>query len=187
MTPTNPIVLRGNPLKWIVRCVLFSIFLAVLMTISVTFLLVGFLHLSWGLAFTVGVAVGSAVGAAFAIFVIAIGLIIDQPRMEIGPEGFVLHSPAASRSRRWTDVEGNFIVRGTPLGKVVAYALTEAFKKSQEAASPSKKPGRFESILDDYKLSAGELAELLNEHKRRDEQKGTPNQADPQTGHANDG
>jgi hypothetical protein len=112
-----------------------------------------------------------AIGGPFVLCAMAVSLIRDVPRLEVGPDGFVVRYLMPSHSRRWSDIEGEFTVRELArFGKVVVYCLTEAFKKSQQY--PAQKmaeemPGIDDFILNNFEMSPDELAELLNDHKRR--------------------
>ena len=76
-------------------------------------------------------------------------------------------APAALFDFLWHDIEGDFVVRGTPFGWEVAYRLTEAFKKFQKIAAQSASRGAFESVGNCFEMPTAEVAELLNQHKRQ--------------------
>jgi hypothetical protein len=88
------------------------------------------------------------------------------PRVEIGPDGFVARTVFKSRSRRWSEIEGDFVVIKLGLGQIgVGYRLTPVFKKSAGIKPTTSVAGSDEYISGGYDVSIGELAELLNRHK----------------------
>jgi hypothetical protein len=117
---------------------------------------------SWLLAsgWGIGIAAGSIVGV-----LCLLAAIRRRPRVEIRPDGFVVLTLLGSRSRRWSDIEGDFLVIKVPF-KIVAYRLTQAFKESAGIKPTTLFAGKEEGISGAFGVSVGELAELLNRHKK---------------------
>lgn len=93
--------------------------------------------------------------------------VANKPRVEIGMDGFVRRTIFGTRSRRWSDVKGEFAVAWVGPIRAIAYCVTPQFR---EAAGIKPQPilkGYDEDITGAYSISLFELAELLNEHKRR--------------------
>jgi hypothetical protein len=108
----------------------------------------------------------------------------SRPRIEISDEGFTDYGVLGQRSRRWSDIEGNFTVLrvGWPLAlglwPLVAYRLTDACKKSTRIGDPiASLQGNDEAILicEELSISAAELADILNQCKH-----GAPSGTTPQ-------
>ena len=97
-----------------------------------------------------------------------------RPCVEIGPEGFVVRRAFGSRSRRWSDIEGTFMVIKVGLSKVVAYRLTRAFKDCAEIKPTTLFAGNDEAISGVFDRPIGELAELLNQYKASAVQRDRP-------------
>src|SRR5262249_31942777 len=166
MISANPIILYPSKIKLIVRSIVFGLLFTPPLIGSFTLFLAG-CYLSWAASLVLGVVLATSIMWTFILITTTLDLIRDVPRLEIGPHGFVLHQLACSSSRRWNDIEGDFVVRVTPLGRAVVYRLTEAFRKSQEGVAQAKKVGTKELMFNTFPMSPGKLAELLNEHKRR--------------------
>jgi hypothetical protein len=112
--------------------------------------------------------VAAKMTGAFVLWLLLAAVIHDVPHVEIGPDGFVLCLLGNRRLRRWADIEGDFVVRGTAHGRDVAYRITEAFrKKSEEHAAQPGKPSTWEWVGNCFETSTVALAELFNGHKRR--------------------
>jgi hypothetical protein len=103
-----------------------------------------------------------------------VGAIVwHRPRVEIGLDGFADYGILGHRSRRWSDVEGNFTVIqvGWPFAvgsrHVVAYRLTSAFKDAARKKFASMS-GNDEAILicPELAIKAEELAKVLNQWKQ---------------------
>jgi hypothetical protein len=72
------------------------------------------------------------------------------------------------RSRRWSDIEGSFVVIRVGLQSVIAYRLTGAFKASARIRPAPSLAGNDEAILicGELAMGAGELVEVLNRWKQ---------------------
>jgi hypothetical protein len=106
------------------------------------------------------------VTGALAAGLILIAIIVRRPRVEIGPDGFIIRTLFGSRSRDWTAIEGRFAVIKVGLGKGVGYHLTQRFKESAGIRGTTLFAGNDEVIAGVLDLPMGELAELLNQHMR---------------------
>jgi len=90
-----------------------------------------------------------------------------RPRVEIGPDGFVARVPFGSRSRRWSDIEGGFVVIKVGVAEGMGCRLTRVFKESAGIKPTTLFAGNDEAISGGYEIPIGELAELPNHHKGR--------------------
>ena len=165
MNPANLIIIPPSKIKLIVRSVVMGLVFTPPLIGSFTLFLAG-CYLSWAASLMLGGILATSILWTFIVVTTILALIHDVPRLQIGPDGFVEHALLQSNSRRWNDIEGDFAVRVTPLGRAVVYRLTEAFRKSQEVAE-AKKVGTKELMFNTFPMSLGKLAELLNEHKQR--------------------
>jgi hypothetical protein len=108
-----------------------------------------------------------------------LALLRRWPRVEIRPDGFVVLALFGSRSRCWSDIDGDFVVIKVPLNKVVAYRLTKAFKDSAGIKPTTLFAGNDEAISGAYAVPVAKLAELLNQHKVSRKASSTPERAEP--------
>lgn len=131
------------------------------MTVLVAFVVRG-LSLGWIIVVVTGVLLACFLGAALLVAVIA-----RQPSVEIGPEGFDFHRvfDRRGRWRRWSDIEGRFVVIKVGFGKGVGYRLTPHFKESAGIKPTTLFAGNDEAISGAFDMPIGELAELLNRYK----------------------
>jgi hypothetical protein len=87
-------------------------------------------------------------------------------RLELGPEGFTSYNAFGriAQKRAWEDVEGHFQIVKMGWNDAIAYQLSAACK------TPGKKSrlpqGFDEAIPSLYRMTAVQLALLLNERKR---------------------
>ena len=164
----NPIVIRPSAIKCTVRFVITGLLFTPMFIVSFTLMAAGWFHLSWPSSLLLGVILATPLVWTFMLVSLLLAITRDVPRVEIGPDGFVLCLLGTRRSRRWADVEGGFVVRGTALGRDVAYRVTEAFKKkSEEYAAQSGRLPTYEWVGNCFETSTVALAELFNGHKRR--------------------
>jgi hypothetical protein len=113
------------------------------------------------------IAVGASVVVCAFGALCLVGAIARKPRVEIGPAGFVVRTLFWSRSRRWSDVEGEFTVIKIASLEAVGYHLTAPFKEASGIKPPRSLGGNDEAISGAYTISLTELAAILNDHKRR--------------------
>jgi hypothetical protein len=94
-------------------------------------------------------------------------LIWGRPCVEIGPHGFVEHGVFGHRWRRWSEIEGRFVVIRVYLRPTVAYELTEDFKGIARMQPNASLAGYDETISTCGELAIGAtaLAEILNRWK----------------------
>ena len=125
-----------------------------------------FLVVGWGLIQTVVCAL--AVGLSMVILVVA--AVRQRPQVVISSEGFTFLPFFAGRTHQWEDIDGPLAVIRMGMHKAVAYKLTAEYKTRVGTKPPSRFSGHQgydEVIVGHFRLSAKELAALLNEHKRR--------------------
>jgi hypothetical protein len=116
----------------------------------------------WMVVAVVGGVVGCCVGA-----LVLAAIVGQRPRVEMGPNGFVVRRVFGSYSRSWDDVEGEFEVIKIGHGKAVGYRLTEEHKRWAGIKPTSLFAGKDEAMSGELRVTMEELAALLNEHKRR--------------------
>ena len=121
-----------------------------------------FLLVGWGTIQTVVCA--SVVGlTTVSVVVMAVR---QQPQVVITSEGFVF----LGRTQKWEDIDGPLTVIKMGTRRAVAYNLTAEYKMRVGKKPPSRFSGHQgydEVILGHFRLSAEELAALLNEHRKR--------------------
>jgi len=109
--------------------------------------------------------------AAFMAFWVLLGAIVipigHRPRVEIGPDGFVTQGIVGRRTRRWSDVAGEFTVVTVKWQRHVAYRLTREFKESTPPSPSAAMAGYDEAIIfcGELSIDAQQLADLLNHWK----------------------
>ena len=159
-------VIRPSTIKSILRFAAIGLVGTPVLIGCVTLMAAGCLYLSWAASLLIGVVLVIPVLWTFIVVSMVLAIVRDVPRVEIGPDGFVLYQLGFTRSRAWKDVEGDFVLRASPFGSTVAYRLSELFKKSLEHKGQSGRPADVEFVGGCFAMSAVELAGLLNEHKR---------------------
>ena len=164
MIPANFIVIHSSRIKIIIRLVIIGLLFTPPLIGSFTLFLAG-CYLSWHSSLVLGVILATSLMWTFILITMILVLIREVPRLEIGGDGFALLGLGFNRLRKWIDIEGEFVVRFTPLGRGIRYRLTEAFKKSREQAIPREKVGTNEWMLNTFQMSPRQIAELLNEFK----------------------
>jgi len=166
--PANVIVMYPSRIKWIVAWLILGLIMTLSLFLSITCILAGAVRLSWMASLEIGLVVAPPPVWAFILFCMIHGLIRNAPRLEIGPDGFVVRPVLGrNRSRHWTDIEGDFSARFIPGGRAVIYRLSEPFKTSHPDVAKSALAGGQELLQNWYGISTAGLAELLNEHKRQ--------------------
>jgi hypothetical protein len=164
VTPANVVTVGPSPLKLFGMVALGGLMVAA----GLSGVLLALFGLNWLLSsgWVVAAAAGGVVAGCGGALALA-GAVGNRPRVEVGPEGFVLRTLFGSRSRRWADVEGDFEVLKIGLSEWVGYRLTRAFKESARVKPTKLLAGNDEAIVGAYGVPIGELAELLNQHKHR--------------------
>jgi hypothetical protein len=166
MTPQSSVTIGPSLLKIFGSATIASVAIAV--GVAVLFLFVAFLTTDEVLSYAWVIAVGTAVlvGGFYGIAVVG-AVFLGRPRIEIGADGFVDHGIAARRSRRWSDIKGDFAVIRVGLQLVVAYRLTDDFKEILRLKPIPSLAGYDEAILicGDLAIGAAELADILNQWK----------------------
>jgi Bacterial PH domain len=164
MTASNVVTIDASPLKLLGTLA----FAGLGITGGVTGVLLGLFGMNWLLSLGwVIVVVTAALVVGVCVALVLTASIGRRPRIEIGPDGFVARNLLGSRSRRWSDIEGDFVVIKVGLGKGVAYRLTQRFKDSARIKPTTLFAGNDEAISGSYGVSSSELAEILNRHKGR--------------------
>jgi len=168
MTETDSITINSSPRKALAKLTILAIGLTAAAAIVVP--VFGFFLLPplWAHAETVII----CIAALMAVWVLlaALGITIGhRPRVEIGPESFVTQGIVGRRSRRWSDVAGEFTVVTVKWQRHVAYRLTREFKESTPPSPSAAMAGYDEAIIFCGELSIGaqQLADLLNQWKQR--------------------
>lgn len=150
------------------RLLVVQVLAGVVVTGGVACVLLGIFGQDWLLSSGLPlVAIVGAVVACGCGTLVSIAAFGGRPRVEIGPEGFVARSAFGSRTRRWGDIEGEFVVIRLGLLRGVGYRLTSAFEESARTKPSTSFGGNDEAISGEYRVPAGELAAMLNEHKGR--------------------
>jgi hypothetical protein len=168
MTPPQTVTIGTSPLKLLSPLTLGGLGIAggvalVLVGLSLAVLGVDWLtSIGWVIVVVLAVLVVCGCGALFLV-----SSIRGTPRVEIGPDGFFARALFGSRSRRWSDVEGDFVVIKVGLGQGVGYRLTPEFKELAGIKPTTLFAGNDEAISGAFAMSSGELAELLNQYKGR--------------------
>ena len=176
MDPDRPssVIIRPRPSKVLGEIVLGA---AVGTAALYVFILIfGFIANPWLLAHA-----STILECTIAFFVCfgAIAVIVaktcHRPRIEINRDEFVCQGITSSRTRRWSEVAGDFVVGRTDLFRpMVSYGLTEeasnAFdrKKATRAAAAAVTPiAKDEAIVfcAELEINASELADVLNRWK----------------------
>jgi len=134
------------------------------MTAGMAMLSVGLFGLNWlrssGWMFVAVVA--AVAGCAFLA-----ALLGRRPRVEIGPDGFVVRPLFGGKTRRWSAIDGDFVEIKVGFGRGVGYRLTRAFKESAGIKPTTLFAGNDEAISGAFAVPIGRLVELLNQAKVR--------------------
>jgi hypothetical protein len=167
MTPANSVTISPNPFKILRNVALVSVATTAATAVLVVFL--GFFTVPWFLSHfwtimncTAALLVGYCGLATFG------AMIWSRPRVEIGPEGFVIQGTVGRRARYWRDIDGSFTVVRKGLQAAVAYRLTGVFKEAARMKPGPSLAGNDEVILicGELEIGAGKLAEVLNQWKQ---------------------
>jgi hypothetical protein len=139
-------------------------------------LIVGIIGLSVSL---LGVGSGTVVACAAVValstLLYVIAALRRRPRLTITPEGFVFEKLFGRDAHRWEEIDGQFAVIKIGLNKAVAYKLTPEYKARVGKKSTSLFSGYDAAVVGGaLPRSAEELAELLNEHKQRNQASSGP-------------
>jgi hypothetical protein len=132
-------------------------------------LMVGGLGMAGGLFFIIGLrtiwlVLGAAVGVLMVLTFVA-AAITQRPRVTIGRDGFVLEKLIGSESHKWEDIAGPFAAIKIGWTKGVGYHFSAAYNARVGKKPTTKFSGYNAVIMGAFKLTAAELAELLNRHK----------------------
>jgi hypothetical protein len=168
MTPPAPIIVGPSPLK-----ILGSVAIVSVVGVALVFVLIqvmAVLATPWPLLHAgIILACTTVVLASYCVIALLVAIVWGRPRVEIRPDGFIDSGAAGSRSRRWSDIEGGFVVIRVWWQPKVAYRLTDAFKQSTRIKPIAALAGYDEAILicGELAIGAAALAEILNQHKQR--------------------
>jgi len=139
----SSVIIRPSPIKVLGEVVMGSVVGTAALFIFIE--IFGFIANPWLLAHAFTILECTIV---FFVCFSAIAVIVagtwHRPRVEINRDGFVCQGISSSRTRRWSDVAGDFVVGRTGLFRpMVSYRLTEeaskAFTPKQPAAAPVAK------------------------------------------------
>ena len=136
-------------------------------------MVVGILGISAGLS---GVGTGTAVACAVLVgqstVLYVIAAVRGRPRVLLTPEGFTVEKVIGREAHRWEDIAGPFGVLKVGWSKGVGYHLTSEHK-AQVGKKPTSVFGGYDGwVAGAFRCSPQELADLLNEHLRRN--RGSP-------------
>ncbi len=114
------------------------------------------------------VACSVAIALITTLFLIA--AIMQRPRVVITPKGFVFEKLIGREAHQWDEIDGQFAVIRIGITKAVAYKLTPECK-ARTGKKPNPMFAGYDAAIGGGALpgSPSELAELLNEHKRRNQ------------------
>jgi hypothetical protein len=122
----------------------------------------------------VGVGNWTVVACVVAVALITILYILAalrrRPRVVVTREGFVFEKLIGREVHRWDDIDGRFVVIKIGLNQAVAYNLTPEYKV-RTGKKPTSLFSGYDAAVGGGALPcpAGELAELLNEHKQHNQ------------------
>jgi len=148
-------------------------FLRLLRTLLVSnlFMVGGIIGISVGL---IGVGNWTVVACVVVVVLSTILYILaalsQRPRVVISPDGIVFEKLFGREAYQWEEIDGRFVVIKIGWTEAVAFSLTPEYK-----ARTGKKPSSLFSgydaavVASPLPCSAGELAELLNEHKQHNQ------------------
>ena len=105
--------------------------------------------------------------ACLTTFFFLVAVIRKRPRVEIHSDGFELFSALGSRSRRYCDIQGDFIVFRLTGHKGICYRLTPEFRNSAGIKPAKVFGGNDEAVSGVFTVPLEEFAALLNARKRR--------------------
>jgi hypothetical protein len=111
---------------------------------------------------------GAAVISGLNILCFVVAAVRQRPRVVITPDGFVVHKLFGEESHLWENIEGPFAVIKIGVAKAVGFKLSASYKARIGKKPTSSFSGYDAAIGGAFKLSAKELAELLNAHWRQD-------------------
>jgi hypothetical protein len=133
-------------------------------------LVVGVLGMVCGLLLIFGpgqVVITVAAGLAGLGILGFVGAVVRRrPRVVITPRGFTIYKLFGEESHQWQDVDARFAVIKIGLNKAVGYHFTADYRARTGKKPTSLFSGYDGAISGAFALSAEELAELLNAHRR---------------------
>src|SRR5262245_33317574 len=108
MVPSNNVIIIGPaPLKMLGLVALTTMVGAM----GVAAVLLGLFGLDWLLVSGwISVLITAACFACLGVAPLLVAIVGRRPRLEIGPDGFVSRTLFGSRFRRWSDINGPFVV-----------------------------------------------------------------------------
>ncbi len=172
MTTSTSITIGPSPLRILGKLAVGSVALTAgvyFLVGPLGFLLAAWLLPPWVLLHAGDITAGIAALLACYCLVAVLGTVVGgRPRVEIGPDGFVVRGAFGRRSRRWGDVDGDFVVVRAGWQSAVAYRITAAAKGPAWTRPNNSPAGYDEAILicGELTMGAGELAEVLNHWKQ---------------------
>ena len=159
MAKSEVTLVRPSAVKQVVPAILMFVGLAgAVVGISIAVLGTRWLFSPLGVAVFV---VDFLVSVTFAIT----SIVLKKPQIELGPDGFVFRSLFATRSRKWSDISGEFTQLKIGMGKHVAYRLKDDIRTALKIKPQAAFGGNDEVINGYFDLSTEQLVALLNEYR----------------------
>jgi hypothetical protein len=157
MEQSSTVIVPSSPLRLLVTLVLSNVAMVVgILGVAVSLVGVG----TW-----TAVACAVVVGLSTVLYVIAAAR--GRPRVVLTPEGFALEKVIGREAHRWEDIVGPFAVIKVGWSKGVGYHLTPEYK-ARVGKKPTSLFGGYDgALVGALRCSPEELADLLNEHLRR--------------------
>ncbi len=125
------------------------------------------LFLSCGLGWISAVLLGSAFAGSVLLFLLS--AIRGRPVVRITDRGFSTQNVFQSRAYRWSDIDGEFVVKRRMWMKLIAFRVTQEYKATGAKLPSPPFPGYDFAISGVFKLSMERLADLLNQQRHREQ------------------
>jgi hypothetical protein len=127
--------------------------------------------------------VACVVAAALTTILYIVAALRQRPRVVITREGFVFEKLIGREMHRWEEIDGRFVVIKIGWNKAVGYNLTPECKARTGKKSSALFAGYDAAVVGGaLPCSAGELAELLNDYKERNQASGATVSSGEKTG-----
>ncbi len=92
-----------------------------------------------------------------------------RPVVRITDRGFSTQNVFQSRAYRWSDIDGEFVVKRRLWMKLIAFRVTQEYKATGAKLPSPPFPGYDFAISGVFKLSMERLADLLNQQRHREQ------------------
>jgi hypothetical protein len=101
------------------------------------------------------------------VIIFAVLLLPNNAYLRLEPEGFTVCSMFRAHTSRWADIDC-FCVGVIGHNRMVVFNYSAAYRKHQSSRKVARALAGFEGALPDtYGMSAGELADLMNQYRGR--------------------